>query len=38
VAADEPTLPPPDAWRPSPEARIAVEAKHHQVVLGPPTA
>jgi quercetin dioxygenase-like cupin family protein len=38
VAADEPTLPPPNAWRPSSEARAAVEAKHQQIVLAPPPA
>ena len=38
VAADEATLPPPDAWRPSSEQRTAVEAKHQQIVLGPPPA
>ena len=36
VPADEPTLPPPDAWRPTAEVRAAVEAKHAQIVLGPP--
>lgn len=36
VPAAEPTLPPPDAWRPTPEERAAVEVKHEQIVLGPP--
>jgi quercetin dioxygenase-like cupin family protein len=36
VPADAPTLPPPDAWRPTPEVRAAVEAKHAQIFVGPP--
>jgi hypothetical protein len=36
VPADQPTLPPPDAWRPTQEERLAVEAKHEQIVVGPP--
>jgi hypothetical protein len=38
VPADQPTLPPEDAWRPTPDERTAVEAKHGQVVVGPPPA
>jgi quercetin dioxygenase-like cupin family protein len=38
VPAGQATLPPPDAWRPTPEERSAVEAKHRQIVVGPPPA
>jgi hypothetical protein len=34
--ADAPTLPPPDAWRPTTEERTAAEAKHEQIFVGPP--
>jgi quercetin dioxygenase-like cupin family protein len=36
VPADEPSLPPPDAWRPTSEEREAVEAEYGQIVVGPP--
>jgi quercetin dioxygenase-like cupin family protein len=36
VPAAAPTLPPPDAWRPSVEERTAAEAKYEQIFVGPP--
>jgi quercetin dioxygenase-like cupin family protein len=36
VPADEPTLPPADSWRPTSDERVAVEAKHEQIFVGPP--
>ena len=36
VSADAATLPPPEAWRPTPQERLAAEARHEQIFLGPP--
>jgi quercetin dioxygenase-like cupin family protein len=36
VPAESPTLPPADAWRPTPEERAAAEAAHEQIFVGPP--